>query len=64
MKILTYGQLRELKGVPYTRRHLRDLIAAGKFPKEIKLAPGGRIAWDEAEVDQWLADKAAQRAAQ
>jgi prophage regulatory protein len=60
LRVLVYPQLKSEKGVPYTRRHLRDLIAAGKFPRPVPLS-SARIAWIEDEVDQWLAEKAAAR---
>jgi prophage regulatory protein len=62
VRVLIYRQLKSEKGIPYTRRHLRDLIAAGKFPRPVPLS-SARIAWIEAEVDQWLAEKAAARSA-
>jgi prophage regulatory protein len=60
VRFLIYPQLKSEKGIPYTRRHLRDLIAAGKFPRPVPLSEA-RIAWIEDEVDQWLAEKAAAR---
>jgi predicted DNA-binding transcriptional regulator AlpA len=60
VKFLSYPELKSLKGIPYTRRHLRDLVAAGKFPRPVELSEA-RIAWIEDEIDQWQADKAAQR---
>ena len=50
MRILTFPDLKNLKGIFYSRRYLRDLCEAGKFPKPVP-------------VDQWLADKVAQRGA-
>jgi prophage regulatory protein len=60
VKFLTFAQLKTEKGVPYTRRHLRDLVRDGKFPKPVELSEA-RIAWIEDEVDAWQATKAAQR---
>ncbi len=37
-------------------------IAAGTFPAPVKLSPDGRrVAWVRAEVDNWLAERIAQR---
>jgi prophage regulatory protein len=60
VKFLTYAELKPVKGIGYTRRHLRDLVRAGKFPKPVDLS-AARIAWVEAEIDAWQAEKAAAR---
>jgi prophage regulatory protein len=60
VKFLTYAELKPMKGIGYTRRHLRDLCAEGKFPKPVQLSEA-RIAWIEDEVDAWQAAKAAAR---
>lgn len=45
-------------------RQLRDLEAQGLFPKRFRLNPNGRaVAWLESEVDEWIAARAATRAA-
>lgn len=41
-------------------------MRAGRFPKPIKLVPGGRaVGWSERAVQQWIAERiaAAERAA-
>jgi prophage regulatory protein len=60
VKFLTYAELKPVKGIGYTRRHLRDLVAAGKFPRPVELS-AARIAWVEDEIDQWQADKVSLR---
>jgi prophage regulatory protein len=60
VRLLTFAQLKDEKGIPYVRRHIRDLVAAGKFPRPIELSVA-RIAWVESEVDDWLAAKLAAR---
>jgi prophage regulatory protein len=60
LKFITYAELKPVKGIGYTRRHLRDLVRDGKFPKPVQLSEA-RIAWVEKEIDQWQAEKAAQR---
>ena len=59
MRLLSYPQLRD-RGVPYTREHLRRLIAEQKFPAPIALS-NKRIAWVEDEVSDWIANVAARR---
>jgi prophage regulatory protein len=45
--------------VGFQRNKLYDLINEGAFPKPMKI---GRLsAWVEAEVDQWIADRIAER---
>ena len=60
MKFLSYFELKSVKGIPYTRRHLRDLCENDKFPKPVPIS-SARIGWIEEEVDAWLAQKVAQR---
>ena len=60
MRILTFPDLKNLKGIFYSRRYLRDLCEAGKFPQPVPIS-AARIGWVEEEVDQWLAEKIAQR---
>jgi Predicted transcriptional regulator len=45
-------------------RQLRDLEAAGAFPRRFQLHPGGRaVGHLESEVDEWIAARAATREA-
>jgi prophage regulatory protein len=60
LKFITYAELKPVKGIGYTRRHLRDLVAEGKFPRPVELS-AARIAWVEDEIDAWQAAKAAAR---
>ena len=60
MRLLTFKELKRLKGIPYCRDHLRRKVKAGEFPKPIQVGPG-RIAWIEEEVDAKLAELAAER---
>lgn len=59
MKLINYNQLRE-RGVPYTREHLRRLIADQQFPAPVPLSKK-RIAWIEDEVSAWIAEAIARR---
>jgi prophage regulatory protein len=48
---LSYKELKPLKGISYSRIHLKRLEDAGKFPKRIEC--GARVYWCEHEVDEW-----------
>lgn len=53
---LTFKDLKERKGWPYSRQHTHKLVAAGHFPAPDKLYEGGLInVWDEKVVDAYLA---------
>ena len=59
MKLISIRELDGM-GVSYSRAHIYRLVRAGKFPKPIKLGEN-RIAWVEAEVDEWINNKIAER---
>ncbi len=61
MRLLSMEELRTVKGVSYSRPHLFRLIKSQKFPAPIKLGEN-RNAWVEAEVDQWIDARIAERA--
>lgn len=53
-------RLRELQArVPLSRSRIFELMAAGRFPQNIKLSQRAS-AWDAAEVEQWMAERRAQ----
>jgi predicted DNA-binding transcriptional regulator AlpA len=60
VRFLSYDELKSEKGIRYSRRHLRDLCRDGKFPRPVKVSEA-RIAWIEAEVDEWQTQKVAAR---
>jgi predicted DNA-binding transcriptional regulator AlpA len=37
------------------------MVKAGQFPKPFKLTENGKNFWDEAEIDQWLEQRANKR---
>lgn len=39
----------------YSRSSLYALMQAGKFPKPVKLAGGGAVAWRSSDVAAWIA---------
>jgi prophage regulatory protein len=62
-RLLSFQELKSKKGINFSREHVRRLMKAHRFPKAIKLgdAPNGRVAWSESEIDDWLADRLAER---
>ena len=61
-KLLRYCDLQETRGITYTRRHLYTLESERKFPKRVPLGEN-RVGWLESEIDAWIAERAALRAA-
>jgi predicted DNA-binding transcriptional regulator AlpA len=53
MKLLDHADLRERKGIKYSARHLRTLVAEHKFP--VPFAMGAKLVWLESEIDEWIA---------
>jgi len=66
MRLLTFHELKDKKGVPYTREHLRRKIKDGTFPEPVRHS-AKRIGWVEAEIDAYnerlLAERDARAAA-
>jgi prophage regulatory protein len=56
MKLLDFKSLGPVKGIGYSRDHLRRKVKAGEFPAPVALSDR-RIAWRESEVDAWLASR-------
>lgn len=51
-----------LEKTGHTRSRLYDEISAGRFPAPVKI--GARaVAWPEADVDEWIAERIAAREA-
>lgn len=48
------------KGIHYSPFHLRRMIAAGTFPKPVKLSER-KTGYVEAEIEAWLKDRIADR---
>lgn len=62
MRLITFKELKPLKGIPFSREHLRRLEAVGKFPKRVRLAEGGDYyGYMEKEIDEYIAARAAAR---
>jgi prophage regulatory protein len=60
MQLITWKELRQL--VPYSRTHIARLEKQGLFPQRVRLGKK-RIAWVRAEVEAWIAERMASRAA-
>jgi prophage regulatory protein len=60
MKLIAYSDLKEKKGIRYSRVHVARLEKADKFPKHVNLGPQS-IGWLEEEIDAWIAAKAVER---
>jgi predicted DNA-binding transcriptional regulator AlpA len=59
-KLLQFDELKEIKGIPWTRQYLSKLEKRGKFPRRILLGDKA-VVWDEAEIDAHLNAKRAAR---
>ncbi len=51
MKLLKIRDV--LERIPVSRAHIYNLIAEGKFPRQIKLGGTGAF-WVESEVEAWI----------
>jgi prophage regulatory protein len=62
-RLLSLADLRQQKGLRWSRQWLDQLQRRGKFPKPVKLGDGkaGSLAWLEHEVDAWIAERAEAR---
>jgi prophage regulatory protein len=60
MKMLSFPELKERKGIPWSRQHVYRKIDAGEFPRPVHLGEG-TAAWPEEEIDRWLTDRIAER---
>jgi prophage regulatory protein len=56
LRLLSYPDLKKLKGVIFSRSELRRREARGEFPKRVKLGEGRNptVAWAEHEIDDWI----------
>jgi len=60
MKLLSYDELKPLKGVPYSKVQLWRKEKVGDFPKRVRIG-GNRHGWLEREIDDWIASRVAAR---
>jgi len=60
LALIDYKGLREKKGIKYSKSRLKQLEGENKFPKRTYLSKV-RVAWSEPEIDQYIADRIADR---
>jgi len=60
MRLITFNRFKPDKGLDYCRVQIMRKVKAGEFPPPVPLSDR-RIAWVEAEVDDWIAKRAALR---
>lgn len=61
LQLVSKKELRTVYGIPYAPQHIGRLEKAGQFPQRIRLGQN-RVAWLRAEVEEWIAGRAAGRA--
>jgi prophage regulatory protein len=60
VRILSFPELREKKGIVWSRVHVDRMIEAGKFPRKVHIGEQ-TVGWIEDEVDEYLKARAAAR---
>jgi prophage regulatory protein len=60
MRLLSFDELKPLKGVTYSKAHLWRLERDGKFPKRVRLGDS-KHGWVDAEIEDWIASRMAER---
>ena len=56
MKILTFDDLKPVKGIAYSKLNLWRMEKRGEFPKRITLGRG-RYGWPDHEIDAWIEER-------
>jgi hypothetical protein len=56
--VLTFKDLRERKGWPYTPDYTQRLIKDGRFPRPFQVEGSRLNLWLESEIDAFLAERA------
>jgi predicted DNA-binding transcriptional regulator AlpA len=59
-KLIQYTELKSIKGIPFTRRHLARLEDNGEFPLRVKIGQH-RVGWVESEIDAHVSELMAAR---
>jgi prophage regulatory protein len=59
LKLISFKELKPVKGIPYSRSEIRRKEKAGTFPMHVRLGDGdgAYIAWVEAEIDNYIVEK-------
>jgi predicted DNA-binding transcriptional regulator AlpA len=63
LRLLSFKDLKSVKGIPYSRSEIRRKEKAGTFPMHVTLGDGNGacIAWPESEVDDYIRARMAAR---
>ena len=59
-RIISYAELKPRFGIRWTRKHIIELVRAGRFPHPVHLG-GQTVGWPENEIDDWLKARIAER---
>jgi prophage regulatory protein len=59
MRMLGFSDLKE-RGIKFSRQHLHRLVAAGKFPRPVKLGENTN-AWPERDIEEYFNSRIAER---
>jgi prophage regulatory protein len=62
VKLLNFKQLNSTRGIDFSRQHLHTLESQKKFPARVSLGEH-HVGWVESEIDAWLCQRLAARAA-
>ncbi len=52
-RFISYPELKDRYGLPWTRQHVDRLVKANKFPQKINLTEH-RVGWWSDQVEEWL----------
>jgi predicted DNA-binding transcriptional regulator AlpA len=61
-KLIQFAELKSVKGIPFTRRHIARLEDNGDFPVRVKIGQH-RVGWVESEIDAHVSELMAARPA-
>ena len=59
-KLIQFAELKNVKGIPFTRRHIARLEDNGEFPVRVNIGQH-RVGWVEAEIDAHISEMMAAR---
>jgi predicted DNA-binding transcriptional regulator AlpA len=59
-RLLVFPELKSTRSIPYGRRQIDRLEAAGKFPKRVAIG-ARRVGWVESEIDEYVEKMIASR---
>jgi prophage regulatory protein len=59
-KLLSFDDLKNKKGIAFSRAHIYRLINKRKFPMAVRIGEA-RVAFLESEIDAWIDERIAER---